>query len=283
MEGLLKGQVRRRGPERRRGRRAARRAARVARAVRGSRQAGRGAPPRARPRAVPPTAPAAGGRPLLRSADDRAGEAAGRPRGPPARSPSAPRRHGLTPAGGRAPTRPRPRPRPLPQVARLPPRNVRNDNFLQRLFVTWVYAVIDAGRRGALQQDALRMPADQATEAAAGRFLKEWAAETGAAAAACKADAGSGAAGGSGGGCAGRGARAPRGASLWRALWRAFGGQFVAAGVFKLLWSTFVLLGASYFVNALIEFVQGKMAGGDALPGKGVGWVSAACCRRGLR
>lgn len=59
---------------------------------------------------------------------------------------------------------------------------------------------------------------------------------------------------------------------MLRALMATFGFQFAIAGIFKLLWSGFVLLGASYFVNALIEFVQHKH-GYDAIPNKGVGWV----------
>ncbi|KAI8465820.1 MAG: putative ABC transporter [Monoraphidium minutum] len=146
--------------------------------------------------------------------------------------------------------KPCPAPRPFRpsrrQVAKLPARSVRNDNFLQRLLVTWVYGIVSAGRGGRLQQDALRMPANQAAEAASERFLQNWAREQ---------------AGGP--------------PSLARALWRSFGGEFALAGFFKLLWSGFVLLGASYFVNALIEFVQGTMPGGAALPGDGVGWVLA--------
>lgn len=64
--------------------------------------------------------------------------------------------------------------------------------------------------------------------------------------------------------------------SIVRALMATFGVQFAIAGVFKLLWSGFVLLGASYFVNALIEFVQRK-PGWDAIPNEGVGWVLACC------
>lgn len=195
------------------------------------------------------------------------------------------------------------------QVAKLPIRNVRNDNFLQRLLVTWVYAIVNAGRRGKLQQEALCMPADQAAEAASEKFLKQWAHEKEDAAASAAAVAAAAVAGGARG--------TPQQPSLGRALRRSFGWEFALAGVFKLLWSGFVLLGASYFVNvsqtgqhqpqhtdpafmhvsapahdslapttrcqhlaplrtpqALIEYVQGKFEGADALPDKGVGWVS---------
>jgi hypothetical protein len=194
-----------------------------------------------------------------------------------------------------------------PKVARLPEANVRNDSFLQRLFVTWVYAVVNAGRRGVLDQHRLRMPKAQSAEDAADRFLKAWrreqecaAAEAAAAVKLGNSSSGSGSGGDgttaaaaaaaarqkggwwstcwcwSGGGTKAAAPRQPRQPSVARALFAAFGREFAAAGAFKLLWSAFVLLGASYFVNALIEFVQGKLHGADALPGKGVGWVLSA-------
>ena len=43
-------------------------------------------------------------------------------------------------------------------VARLQPENVRDDNFLQRLLLSWVYGVIALGRNGRLRQEQLRMP-----------------------------------------------------------------------------------------------------------------------------
>jgi hypothetical protein len=133
------------------------------------------------------------------------------------------------------------------QVASLPDKNVRNDNFLQRLFVTWVYHVVSLGRRGQLKQEELCMPKSQASEVASARFNQEWDKEK---------------------------AKTDGSTSMLRALWAAFGWEFALAGVFKLLWSGFVLLGASYFVNALVEFVQQKQ-GWDAIPNKGVGWVLA--------
>lgn len=133
------------------------------------------------------------------------------------------------------------------EVARLPDANTRNDNFFQRLFLTWVYAIVRTGRNGQLRQDALCMPHDQAAEVASEHFQKAWSAER---------------------------EKKSANPSMLRALMSVFGVQFAIAGVFKLIWSTFVLLGASYFVNALIEFVQ-KKEGWDAIPNKGVGWVLA--------
>jgi hypothetical protein len=142
------------------------------------------------------------------------------------------------------------------EQARLPDENIRNDSFLQRLFVTWVYAIVAAGRKGLLQADKLCMPKEQAAEVSAQFFQDAWNAEcTKPSAAAATPDG-------------------PKQPSLVRALMRTFWVQFALAGVFKLAWSGCVLLGASYFVNALIEFVQ-KKDGWDAIPNKGVGWVLA--------
>jgi ATP-binding cassette, subfamily C (CFTR/MRP), member 1 len=141
-------------------------------------------------------------------------------------------------------------------IARLPEANVRNDNWFQRLLLTWVYGIVSAGRAGLLRQDSLAMPRDQAAEEASARFQAAWDVEK---AASQKADA-----------LSTPGPR--RTPSMLRALMATFGQGFAAAGALKLLWSTFVLLGASYFVNALVEFVQ-KKAGWDALPNKGVGWA----------
>lgn len=143
------------------------------------------------------------------------------------------------------------------EQARLPDDNIRNDSFLQRLFVTWVYAIVAAGRKGLLQADKLCMPKEQAAEVSAQFFQDAWEAEL-AKPSAAAAD----------------GSKKHQQPSLLHALMRSFWVQFVLAGVFKLIWSGCVLLGASYFVNALIEFVQ-KKQGWDAIPDKGVGWVLA--------
>lgn len=46
-------------------------------------------------------------------------------------------------------------------VARLPATSIRNDTFLERVFLTWVYAVVWQGMRGTAKQDDLKMPGDQ--------------------------------------------------------------------------------------------------------------------------
>lgn len=137
------------------------------------------------------------------------------------------------------------------QTAQLSPDNIRNDNFLQRTVLSWVYGVVSRGRKGALTQEELRMPAAQACEAASQRFLGNWDKEL---------------------------STSPAAPSLRRALWHSFGGEFALAGLFKLMWSAFVLMGASFFVNYLIEFVRGYSPDIDvnSLPDKGVGWVLSA-------
>jgi hypothetical protein len=143
------------------------------------------------------------------------------------------------------------------EQARLPQENIRNDTFLQRLFVTWVYAVVSAGRKGLLQADKLCMPQEQAAEVSAQRFQEAWTAEIAHPSAQSKT---------------GNQDKCP---SLLHALMRTFWVQFALAGVFKLIWSGCVLLGASYFVSSLIQFVQQKQ-GWDAIPNKGVGWILAS-------
>ncbi len=110
------------------------------------------------------------------------------------------------------------------QVAKLPAQNIRNDNFFQRTVLSWVYNVVGQGRRGQLQQEQLMMPADQATEVASDHFQRNWNAEV-------KAN--------------------PSNPSLVRAMRHTFGWEFALAGLFKLLWSAFVLMGASFFVKTL--------------------------------
>lgn len=155
------------------------------------------------------------------------------------------------------------------QLARLPDENIRNDSFLQRLFVTWVYAIVPAGRKGLLQADKLCMPQEQAAEVASKQFQDAWNAEvessSSSAAAAASVDDQK----------EQQQKQKQKLPSLLHALMRTFWVQFALAGVFKLTWSGCVLLGASYFVNALIEFVQ-KKDGWDAIPHKGVGWVLAS-------
>jgi len=153
------------------------------------------------------------------------------------------------------------------QTARLPDGNTLHDGFFSRLLVRGAYPLISAGRRGALRQRELRMPADQAAESATSLFEKHWAEELKLAEA--RRSARLAAAAGGGPPSSSPPLLRP---SLLRALRRSFGWHFAAAGVYKLAWSGLVILGASYFVNALVEFVQ-RRPGWDALPNNGVGWA----------
>ncbi|GFR52364.1 hypothetical protein Agub_g14922 [Astrephomene gubernaculifera] len=142
------------------------------------------------------------------------------------------------------------------EKARLADENVRNDTFVSRLFLTWVYKVVAKGRKGTITQDELRMPSDQAAENATSRFDAAWAEEVKL-----------------------RGNTDPKEKpSLLRALRRSFGVEVAVAAAWKITWSVFVLVGAFYFVRSLVEFVtpisrQGNLYNRSTMPHKGVGWI----------
>jgi ATP-binding cassette subfamily C (CFTR/MRP) protein 1 len=140
--------------------------------------------------------------------------------------------------------------------ASLGKENIRNDTFLQRLFLTWVYAVVTKGRRGTITQEELRMPADQAAEATASLFDLAWAEEM-----KLKGKTDS-----------------KKKPSLLRAINRSFGVDILVAAAWKITWSVFVLVGAFYFVRSLVQFVtpvtrSGNMYNQSTIPNDGVGWI----------
>ncbi|KXZ48458.1 hypothetical protein GPECTOR_27g628 [Gonium pectorale] len=140
--------------------------------------------------------------------------------------------------------------------AKLGEENIRNDSFVERLFLTWVYRVVTRGRKGTITQDELRMPADQAAEHAVSRFEAAWSEE-----AKLKGS---------------KDAKAQP--SLLRALRRSFGADVMVAAAWKITWSVFVLLGAFYFVRSLVQFVtpvkrQGNLYNRSTMPNNGVGWI----------
>ncbi|EFJ46358.1 ABC transporter [Volvox carteri f. nagariensis] len=134
--------------------------------------------------------------------------------------------------------------------------HIRNDSFIERLFLSWVYAVVAKGRKGTITQDELRMPADQAAEAAACRFDVAWAKELELRS-------------------SGDPKKKP---SLSRALRNSFGTEVLVAAAWKITWSVFVLLGAFYFVRSLVQFVtpikrNPNLYNQADIPNKGVGWI----------
>lgn len=150
--------------------------------------------------------------------------------------------------------------------AKLEPENIRNDTFLQRFFLTWVYAVVGKGRAGTIDQDELRMPADQAAEVCYAKFAAAWAEELKLKDPPKDLP---------------KGKKVPK-PSLLRALYKSFGREVLIAGAWKLTWSVFVLLGAFYFVRSLIQFVTVpkpnkpntvNIYNTSSIPGKGVGWI----------
>jgi ATP-binding cassette subfamily C (CFTR/MRP) protein 1 len=140
----------------------------------------------------------------------------------------------------------------------LEPESVRNDSFLQSMFLTWVYPLVGKGRNGTLLQEELRMPQNQSCEASSSRFDAAWAEEL-------KLKGGTG----------------DNKPSLFRALKKAFGFEVAVAGAWKMTWSVFVLLGAFYFVRSLVQFVtpistRGNMYNRSTIPNNGVGWILSA-------
>jgi hypothetical protein len=58
--------------------------------------------------------------------------------------------------------------------AKLSESQIRNDSFLQRLFLLPQYAIVMRGRKGTLSEEELKMPANQATEACSEKFQRAW-------------------------------------------------------------------------------------------------------------
>uniref|UniRef100_A0A7S0VCE4 ABC transporter n=2 Tax=Polytomella parva TaxID=51329 RepID=A0A7S0VCE4_9CHLO len=141
-------------------------------------------------------------------------------------------------------------------VATLPKENIRNDNFLQKMFLTWMYPVIRRGLKGDVTPDDLKMPADQATEVAQARFLRFWEEEV------KLADN-----------------KDPNNKpSLFRAIRRSFGYDIMIASFWKVAWSMLVILGAAYFVRVLVLFTTSAAPGSYNIynnnkMGTGVGWL----------
>jgi hypothetical protein len=52
--------------------------------------------------------------------------------------------------------------------------NIRNDNWLQRVLLSWVYGVVYKGKVQKLDPSELKMPSDQATDVALQTFDKYW-------------------------------------------------------------------------------------------------------------
>ncbi|KAF5825823.1 hypothetical protein DUNSADRAFT_6661, partial [Dunaliella salina] len=139
--------------------------------------------------------------------------------------------------------------------ARLPEENKKDNAFITRLFQGHMYPIIGKGLKNKLVQDDLTMPGDQATETSFDRFERAWANE-----------------------CNSKRAKGQK-PSLRRALWRAFGLEVMVGGLWKMGWSIFVILGAFYFVNTLVKFIEDPAVQANMYnqnPLKEVGWVISA-------
>mmetsp|Transcript_12259 Transcript_12259/g.33459 ORF Transcript_12259/g.33459 Transcript_12259/m.33459 type:complete len:1462 (-) Transcript_12259:707-5092(-) len=136
--------------------------------------------------------------------------------------------------------------------AKLGEENKKDNAFITRLFQAHMYPVIGKGLKNKLVQDELTMPGDQACETSFERFEAAWANE-----------------------CNSKRAKGQK-PNLRRALWKAFGLEVMWGGLWKMGWSIFVILGAFYFVNTLVKFIEDPEVQANMYntnPLKEVGWV----------
>lgn len=63
------------------------------------------------------------------------------------------------------------------EKAKLPESQIRNDGALSRTFLAPQYGIVQRGRKGKLTREELRMPGDQATELCSAKFEELWAEE----------------------------------------------------------------------------------------------------------
>jgi len=110
------------------------------------------------------------------------------------------------------------------------PIDERRSGFLDGFSFDWVNKIVSAGRKGELEEQHLPLPKDQRAEVNFDRFQTEWAKELQ------------------------QGSKKPP--SLLKVLWCLYKGEIMLGGLFKMLWSLFVILGAFFFVRSLLQYVD---------------------------
>ncbi|KAL4427322.1 hypothetical protein ABPG77_003231 [Micractinium sp. CCAP 211/92] len=123
--------------------------------------------------------------------------------------------------------------------------------FFDKLSFSWMYRIVPAARRGEVAVEDLPLPERQQAEPAYEELNTKWEA---AVASANK-----------------EGANPPK---LLKVLWKTYGRDLMIAGVFKLLWSVFVILGAYYFTRSILLCIR-TLEGKDTSPydTEWKGWV----------
>eukprot|EP00798_Chlamydomonas_sp_ICE-L_P017393 gene17393-23693_t len=141
------------------------------------------------------------------------------------------------------------------EFAKLDEKNIRNDSFISRVFLSYIYPIVARGRAGKLTTEELKMPGDQAAEVCCDKFMAAWEAEI----------------------LRAKGIDKPP--SLMKALISAYGWDIFVAGVWKSVWSVLVLLGAFYFVRSLVQYVSDPIKNPNIYNTnsiEGVGWILSA-------
>mmetsp|Transcript_35993 Transcript_35993/g.59943 ORF Transcript_35993/g.59943 Transcript_35993/m.59943 type:complete len:1348 (+) Transcript_35993:160-4203(+) len=116
--------------------------------------------------------------------------------------------------------------------------------WISHFTVSWITPLVRLGRKGEIKTSDLELPRELANKTCVEKFDKLWQEE--------------------------RGLPNP---SLLRVLKRAFWFDFLIAGIYKLFWGAFVILGAFYFVRAMLLFVEEDRAG--TVTDEYRGWILA--------
>ena len=102
---------------------------------------------------------------------------------------------------------------------------------LGRISFSWINGIVRQARKGDIDEDDMPLPERQTVDSSYEVFQKYWATEL-------------------------EEHKAGRKPSIVRALRRSFGGELMVAGLFKFLWSVFVITGAFYFIRSILLYVD---------------------------
>nr|AXF41555.1 HLA3 protein [Chlorella sp. ArM0029B] len=122
--------------------------------------------------------------------------------------------------------------------------------FFDKLSFSWMYRVVPAARKGTLTVDDLPLPDAQQAEPAYNELRTNW--ENAVAA-------------------SGKDGKQPK---LLKVLLKTYGRDLLLAGIFKLMWSVFVILGAYFFTRSILLCIR-TLEGKDTSPfdTEWKGWV----------
>jgi len=110
------------------------------------------------------------------------------------------------------------------------PIDEESSGIFDRFSFDWVNKIVRAGRKGELEEQDLPLPKDQRAELNFERFQKEWEKELQQV--------------------------SQKPPSILKVLWSLYKSEIMLGGLFKLLWSLFVIMGAFFFVRSLLQYVD---------------------------